>query len=448
MSILSPMWFSEADASALGRCLAQVADAGSDVVDLFLECKREWELRSEEPGPGFVERFDDGFAVRLVRAGLTYLAARDGFEKGALEAALRDVARVSPAMPYRAPDLRPPPSAVDPAVDGQAVQRQLAEFLVRVRRIVRERHASFEFRMRVARHQRSIQLVGRRLVPGAESETFFSLAVSTPWGRFGSLIPSLDDGAATDLAERLVDRFHVRARRPLSAFAGPLVLAPAATAVLLHEAVAHALETDTLILSGRPEAAIGVSLGSALLDVIDSPGDLPVGLSRVTDDEGLPVLRRWLLQQGRVSQPLADRFCAGLSSRLLPGAARRASRHLPPVPRSTHLGLVAGSSSRADLLAGGAGIYLAEISRGRLDPLSGELEVEFPYGRRFRSGQLGDWVGGCVLRGKAAEILSAVEAVGSETEFAGAGWCAKAGQRLPVWATCSAIRLGGLEVAG
>ncbi len=439
------MFFSESDAGALGRCLAQIADSRSDAIDLFLEQKEELELRSEEPGPGVVERLDEGLAVRLVRDGHTYLAARDDFEKGTLESALREVARVSPATPYRVPEWADSPMSEAAEARFEPELQELAEFPPLVRRLVRERLSAFEFRLRVGRFRRSIQVVGRRLVPGEESETFFSLGASTPWGRLGALTHNLGEATAVRLVDRLVGRFHARASEHLPTCAGPLVLGAAATAVLLHEAVAHALEADTLILSGRPEAAIGVPVGSPLLDVVDSPGDLPRGLARETDDEGLPVLRRWLLQRGRVSQPLADRFYAGLSSHLLPGAARRSSRHLPPVPRSTHLEMVVGSSGRQDLLAG-AGVYLPEISRGRLDPLSGELVVEFPYGRRFRSGELLDWVGASALRGKASDILSAVEAVGSQAEFEGAGWCAKAGQLLPVWATCPGIRLGGLEV--
>lgn len=437
------MWFSAGDASAVGRCLAQVADEEADVIDLFLERRSQFELRSSGPGPGLVERSDAGLAVRLVRDGRSYLSARDGFAAGTLEAALKEVSRVSPSTAYRVPDPRPREAA---PFSGEETPERLAEFPASVASLVRRRHSAFDFHMRLGHYRRAIQLVGRRLVPDQETEAFFSVEASTPWGRFGSLSARLDDRWAEELASQLTARFHARSQPPLARARGPLVLGPSASAVLLHEAVAHALEADTLVLSGRPAAAIGVRLGSDALDVFDSPGDLPAPLRRTTDDEGMPVLRRWLLQKGRVNQPLADRFYAGLSSRLLPGAGRRASRHLGPVPRSTHLELAAGASSERDLLAGRGGIYFPEISRGRLDPLSGELTVAFPYGRRFRSGQVAEWVGPCTLTASAAEILGAIVAVGDEPVFAGAGWCAKGGQRLPVWATSPPIRLEGVAV--
>ena len=117
------------------------------------------------------------------------------------------------------------------------------------------------------------------------------------------------------------------------------------------------------------------------------------------------------------------------------------------MPRSLHLELLPGQTGSSDLLAEAeGGLYFPLVSRGTLDPLSGEVEVHFPYGRRISGGQLSDYVGPCHLRGTVATLLQAVTAVGSDQEFAGAGWCAKGGHRLAVWATCPALRLEGPEV--
>ena len=100
-----------------------------------------------------------------------------------------------------------------------------------------------------------------------------------------------------------------------------------------------------------------------------------------------------------------------------------------------------------DLLAGDdEGLFLPEASRGSLDPLSGEFALHLPYARRFRRGTLAETVGPCVLRGRVADLLTRVTAVGHEARPAGAGWCAKGGQKLPVWATAPALRLEGVDV--
>ncbi|HXO21103.1 MAG TPA: hypothetical protein VOA87_14405, partial [Thermoanaerobaculia bacterium] len=55
-------------------------------------------------------------------------------------------------------------------------------------------------------------------------------------------------------------------------------------------------------------------------------------------------------------------------------------------------------------------------------------------------------VGPCRLRGRVADLLSAVGGIGREARPAGAGWCAKGGQKLAVWATAPALRLSGAEI--
>jgi predicted Zn-dependent protease len=185
------------------------------------------------------------------------------------------------------------------------------------------------------------------------------------------------------------------------------------------------------------------------VDVLDDPAGARPNVRRTADDEGMPVVRRWLLRGGVVEQPLADLMGGGTSDRLVPGAARRAGRHLSPVPRSTHLELLPGSTSPGDLVANcGDGLQVPELSRGSLDPLSGELRLDFPYARRIEGGRLAGLTAGGRLRGSVVETLGSVAAVGDDAVPAGAGWCAKGGQLMPVWATAPSVLMTGVEVSG
>jgi predicted Zn-dependent protease len=471
------MPWSELDTAAVARTLAQIAEQPDDVVDAYFERREEVELPPEDDAPGLRVWREEGFAVRLLRGPRTWMASRDGIAEQPFAEALRQVARALPPVGYPEPRLRATPhgaagasgAAGAPGTFGAAkasgssaesgpagvreaaglldLAHELRDFPLAVARAIRAHHVGIPVRLTLRRHRRWLQVVGPRLVPEPQSESFYSCALESPWGRHGALLPRLDDDAAEQVAAASVGLFRARHAAAPASFRGVAVLGPAAVAVLLHEAVAHALEADTLARGGRPEAAIGLALAAPCLDVLDDPAAAPPEVVRTSDDEGLPVSRRWLLRRGAVEQPLADTAWSRLSPALVPGAGRRGSRHLPPGPRSTHLELLPGDAAESDLLAqANGGLHLPAASRGGLDALSGEFTLHFPHGRRIRRGALAEPVGACILRGQVADLLTRATAVGRETVAAGAGWCAKGGQKLPVWATAPALRLEGVAV--
>jgi len=437
------MPFSELDTAAVARTLSQIAEKPDDVVDAYFERREDVELAPEDEGPGLRTWREEGFAIRLVRDGKTWLATRDAVDSRPFAEALRQVARAVPSATYPEPALH-----IRPAEPAAAPE--LADFPGAVTRAVRLHHVGFPVRISVRRHRRWVQVVGPRLVPGPESEAFYSVQAEMAWGRYGTLFPRLDAAAVETTAAAVVALFRARQAGPPEPFTGAAVLAPPVVAVLLHEAVAHALEADVLAQGGNPEAAVGVAMAAPGIDVLDDPAAAPESVRRATDDEGSPVLRRWLLRGGVVEQPLADALWARTSPVLVPGAGRRGSRHQPPGPRSSHLELLPGEQDDDELMTGGdakaPAFYLPAASRGALDPLTGELRLHLPFARRLRAGAQVETVGPCVLRGRVADLLSRVTGIGRTTVAAGAGWCAKGGQKMAVWATAPMLRLEGVHL--
>ena len=431
------------DATAVARCLSQIADHGDDLAEAYFERLEEVEYPAADEEPGIRVRREEGFAIRLVRDGRSWLAARDQITTGAFGEAMRQVARALPAAPYPEPTLDPAPF---PTLEDTS---RLARFPTAVTRAIRRQLAAFPMRLRVKRHRRWLRVIGTQLAPEPQSESFYSCDVDLPWGRFGALTPDLSGGTVERLATSLTTLFRAQDAPRVEPAERSVVLAPPAAAVLLHEVVAHALETDTLMMGGRVESALGLQLGGPLLNVLDDPTNAPESVRRSSDDEGMIAVRRWLLRDGVVEQPLADLFAAHHSRALMPGAARRGNRHRSPAPRSTHLELLPGDSSLDELLAAAdRGLYFPEVSSGRLDPLSGQFSIFLPYGRRIEGGALGELVGPCRLRGTVSGLLGGINGVGQDVESAGAGWCAKNGLKLPVWATTPAIGIGSAEVRG
>jgi TldD protein len=433
--------FAQIDHAALARTLAQLVDGPDDIVDAFLERLEVVELPGDGGPPGLRRWREEGLAVRLCRGGQSWLASRDGIDAAGLVDAVRQVARVHPRA------ASPMVNVEVAAWPGEGRPAELDAFPRVLDRSLRERRVAFAYRLAVRRHRRDVQVLLPHLIPAPERETFYAFEVELPWGRFGGLLEDLSEAAGHSLAARLAERFRAREAPPPPAAAVPVLLGPGAAAILLHEAVAHALEVDTLAEAGPPEAARGVRLAGAPIDVLDDPAGAPPPVRRRGDDEGMPVRPRWLLRQGVVDHLLCDRRWAARFAGLEAGAGRRGSRHRAPAPRSTFLRLLPGESSPEELLAGAeGGLVFAEAERGVLHPETGTFTLYFACGRRVSGGAPRDAVGPCRLRGHVADLLGAVTGVGREAVVAGAGWCAKGGQKVPVFASAPELLLGRAEV--
>ncbi len=436
------MPFTQLDNAAITRTLSQIADQPGDLADLFLERRERIELPPSNQAPGLLAWRESGLAVRLLRDGRTWLAGRDRIDQQSFRDALRRVARAMPRSAYPDPELD-----VEPW-DGPPRAPELLEFPSTVQRALRSHRSRASAEITLRCHRRWVRVIGTRLASAVDHECFYSLQAELPGARFGTLLTALEPADAERVALSLFRALETRDAEPPEAGRYVCVLGSAAAAVLLHEAVAHALEADTLALSGHPENAVGLHLGTPHLDVFDDPATAPRAVRRTSDDEGFPVVRRCLLRGGVVEQPLADTAWAQRSEILSAGAGRRGNRHHAPGPRSTHLELAPGELSRDDLLADAeGGLYLPAAERGVLEPLSGAFTLWFPWGRRIHKGRPGEAVGRCSLHGQVGDLLSRVTGCGREVRFAGAGWCAKDGVRMPVWATAPELRLDGVEIA-
>jgi hypothetical protein len=427
------------DLVAISRCLSQVVERDGDLVDAFFERQEVVELPQDERAAGVSLRREEGAAVRLSRGRETWLATCDGFDSERFYSALRQVARSWPQATYPAPEM-----AVDP-LESLDAATEVHRFPTQLTRALRQLLVAFPMNVRVRRHRRWIQVVGPQVIPEAEKESFYSIEVRTPWTTLGRLATQLGESTATAVAESLCDAFHAREAAPPAAGESALVFSAQATAILLHEAVAHALEADTLAAGGRVEAAIGLQMGPSSLSVLDDPGSAPTPVRRSTDDEGQTVTRRWLLRQGVVEQPLADSAWSEISGAVVPGAARRGDRNDPPSPRSSHLLLLPGEATVESLL-GEPALWVPEVSRGSLDVQTGMCRLHVPFGYRIEAGELGEPVGGFSIEGRVADLLGSVEAIGENPVETGAGWCAKGRRRVPVWATTPPLRLSRARV--
>ncbi len=268
------MPFLEADIGALARCLAQVSDDPAALVEGFFERTEQTALAPRGETAAHRVWREEGFSIRLASRDETWMVSRDGIDGTEFLEALRKTAR------RMAQGLRPPPRLrAAPAPELPTLDAARA-FRAEVEGQLRRRHLAFPLRLEVRRHRRWIQIVGRELVAEPESEDFWSLRAALDGVSWGSLLPALDADAAAGVAASLAALFRSRDAPAPEARRGELLLGASAAAVLLHEAVAHALEVDTLALTGDPAAAVGHRVGSEALDLLDDPSGGPTGLRR------------------------------------------------------------------------------------------------------------------------------------------------------------------------
>ena len=142
------MPFAELDHAGIARSLSQIAERRDDLADVYFERREEIELPPDGAVPGFRVWRESGLAVRLLRQGHTWFAARDGISTETFSGTVRRVARALPRAAYPEPKIKIRPW--DEAPDAP----ELLELPSNLGRALRAHHISFAPRLTARRHRR------------------------------------------------------------------------------------------------------------------------------------------------------------------------------------------------------------------------------------------------------------------------------------------------------
>jgi TldD protein len=230
-----------------------------------------------------------------------------------------------------------------------------------------------------------------------------------------------------------------------------VVLGPGWPGVMLHEAVGHGLEGDfnrkkTSTFSGR----IGQRVASELCTVVDD-GTIPSRRGSLNiDDEGTPTRRNVLIEKGILRGYLQDRLNARLMHVEPTGNGRRESFAHIPMPRMTNTFMLAGDSTREDIIRSvERGLYAVNFGGGQVDITSGKFVFSASEAYLIEDGHITRPVKGATLIGNGPEALTRVSMVGNDLELdAGVGTCGKNGQTVPVGVGMPTVRIDAMTVGG
>lgn len=261
---------------------------------------------------------------------------------------------------------------------------------------------------------------------------------------FFDLVPP--EGIGREAARQAILQLEAR---PAPAGTFTVVLSASAGGTMVHEACGHGLEADFIekglsVYAGR----VGQQVASPLVTVVDD-GTLPNKRgSSVIDDEGAPTTRVVLIDRGVLRGYLHSRRTARHFKTSPTGNGRRESyRHLP-IPRMRNTMILSGATSPAEIISGVKdGILICRMGGGEVDVATGNFVFNCSEAYRIRDGRVAEPLRDATLVGNGPEVLSTIDAVGSDLGF-GVGTCGKEGQGVPVADAQPTLRIPRIVVSG
>ena len=219
--------------------------------------------------------------------------------------------------------------------------------------------------------------------------------------------------------------------------------------VIFHEACGHSLEASSVgIGMSQMCGKLGKQIANPKVTAIDD-GTIPNAWGSCNiDDEGNPMQRRVLIQDGILTSYMIDRL--GQRRMGLPHTAsgRRQDYSYETTSRMTNTYIANGPDRNEDILASMEnGIYCAAMGGGSVNPFTGGFNFSVREGYLVRNGKICEPVRGASLIGTGSEVLMDIDMVGQDLETA-QGMCGSSSGSVPVDVGQPLIRVSQITVGG
>ena len=252
---------------------------------------------------------------------------------------------------------------------------------------------------------------------------------------------------AREAADRAVKMLSAK-RAPAGEMA--VVLTSAAGGTMIHEAIGHSLEADSVQKKVSPAymGMLGKRVTSELVTVVDDPTIPNYRGSFHFDDEGTPAQKTILVEKGMLRNYLYDRFTAQKDGTKSTGNGRRESYHHQPIPRMSNTYILPGNYEPEEIIRSvNKGVLVKKMGGGQVNTANGDFVFEVGEGYEIINGKVGEMLRGATLIGNGPEVLNSIVMVGSDLGF-NIGTCGKDGQWVPVADGQPTIRIKKLTIGG
>ena len=231
----------------------------------------------------------------------------------------------------------------------------------------------------------------------------------------------------------------------------PVILGPAQSGILLHEAVGHPIEADfnrkgTSAYSGR----VGEKVASELCTIYDS-GQIENDRGALNfDDEGNVSPASVLIENGILCGYMHDTISSRYYQVEASGNGRRESYAHYPTPRMTTTFLANGESPPEEIVHSvKKGIYCESFNGGQVDISNGDFVFVPTVAYMVEDGRCTYPIKNFTLIGNGPDAMSKVTMVGNDFAFSEGIWtCGKHGQSVPVGVGLPTVLVSQLTVGG
>lgn len=226
-----------------------------------------------------------------------------------------------------------------------------------------------------------------------------------------------------------------------------IVLLSGSASLFFHECCGHPLEIYNAvqrdsIFNGK----LGKKIASNCVTLVDNGNLKDLWGSISVDDEGNSPKENVLIQDGILVGYLSD-LVQGYKYNVPPtSTTRRQSYKFMPVARMTNTFIAKGNCKEDDIIQNTHnGLLIHSFHVGRVNPITGDFQVNIASGRFIINGVVGDLFYGGTICANALDVLSHIDMVADNVSFSN-GFCYAPSGRIPVSGGQPTLRIRSVPV--
>ncbi|BEP18654.1 TldD/PmbA family protein [Pyrofollis japonicus] len=222
------------------------------------------------------------------------------------------------------------------------------------------------------------------------------------------------DKTANELLNRLEVQLRAKSPKPGNF---PVVIAPEALGVFVHEAFGHLAEADLVASGSVLRDKRGKQVASELVTIVDDP-TIDDGFGTLKyDDEGVRTAKAVIVEKGIHKDIMTDRIHAALFNVDPTGNGRAESFRYAPLVRMRNTVMLPGDHSLDELLREiKFGYYIVSTAGGQTN-LDGSFQVGIEEAYEIVNGEIGEPVRNLSIAGNTLETLFNIDAVGKDFQL-------------------------------